>query len=80
MNNVGTIAKSGTKAFVKATSAGGDISMIGQIGVAFYPVYLVSNQVREQHIRESAAGGSSSEQTDTEMVHGKVKRGRSFAA
>ena len=87
MNSLGTITKSGSKAFVKATSAGGDISLIGQIGVGIYPVYLVRDKVREgsknnddeQHFWEAAAGGSLTKQTDTEMVYGKVKRGRSCA-
>ena len=83
MENIGTIAKSGTKSFIENMSgdAKKDSNLIGQFGVGFYSVFMVAQSVdvitkragEEQAYKFSSDGSGEYEIKDvTKESHGTV--------
>ena len=81
MNNLGTIAKSGTKAFLENLSGDQkkDSQLIGQFGVGFYACFMVADKVEvttkkagedQAFLWTSAGAGEFEVQNTTQDTHG----------
>ncbi|MDR2636139.1 MAG: molecular chaperone HtpG, partial [Campylobacteraceae bacterium] len=76
INNLGTIAKSGTKSFVEHLSgdAKKDSSLIGQFGVGFYSAFMVADKIEvlsKKALEEDAYLWSSSAESDYSIKKAK---------
>ena len=80
IDNLGTIAKSGTQAFVE--KAGQGVNLIGQFGVGFYSAFIVANRVevtsRKAGTEESFTWASEGLGTFTVVPAEKGSRGTSI--
>lgn len=81
VNNLGTIASSGTKKFLESLTDNRGSQLIGQFGVGFYSGYLVADKIvvvskhndDEQYMWESTGNGTFDVQLDTNDY--ELKRG-----
>lgn len=73
INNLGTIANSGTKKFLESLTTTNDLKLIGQFGIGFYSAFLVTDKVvvvskngsNDQYMWESTGNGTFVVQPDT---------------
>lgn len=83
INNLGTIAMSGTRKFLQQTNSAETSNMIGQFGVGFYSAFLLADRVEvistsfsepKTHVWESSASTSFSikETTDYDLKRGTM--------
>jgi molecular chaperone HtpG len=83
VNNLGTIASSGTKKFLESLSDNNGSQFIGQFGVGFYSGYLISDKIvvvskhndDEQYMWESTGNGTfdiQKDETDYQLKRGSI--------